>query len=101
MANLEKEMVFEQLKDSSTKRISIIDQIEEMHDDITKIRRKSNLTKAAKDFTSEEESKLLFLQDMIKMAVIRAYNDPELLDKMSSYGQLIKHFDIEVIVRQK
>lgn len=101
MSNMEKELVFETLKDSTTRRTSIIDQVDEKFKDLDKIRKQSNLSKAAKEYIQEEDAKLLFVMDLIKMAVLRAYNDPELFDKMSSYGQLIKNFDVEIIVRQK
>jgi hypothetical protein len=99
---LKKEILFEQVKNSTTKVISLMDVIEEQNKKLSDIRRRSEPSKAAKAYVEEEEQKLLFLQDIIKRALWDAYvNDPNIVNDTFNWQKTLQNFDIEVIAKRK
>jgi hypothetical protein len=99
---LKKEILFEQVKNSTTKVISLMDVIEEQHKKLSDIRRRSEPSKAAKAYVEEEEQKLLFLQDIIKRALWDAYvNDSNIVNDTLNWSKVLQNFEIEVIAKRK
>jgi hypothetical protein len=99
---LKKEILFEQVKNSTTKVISLMDVIEEQNKKLSDIRRRGEPSKAAKAYVEEEEQKLLFLQDIIKRALWDAYvNDPNIVNDTFNWQKVLQNFDIEVIAKRK
>ena len=99
---LKKEILFEQVKNSTTKVISLMDVIEEQHKKLSDIRRRGEPSKAAKAYVEEEEQKLLFLQDIIKRALWDAYvKDPNIVNDTLNWQKTLQNFDIEVIAKRK
>jgi hypothetical protein len=102
---MEHEILVETLKDATTKKIDLLAIIKEQADKVADLTRKEKPTKAAKTYQEEEEQKLLFLQDIIKRAVRTAYLDEEdasdVWQHTDYFGNMMRHFDVEVIVRRK
>jgi hypothetical protein len=99
---LKKEILFEQVKNSTTKVVSLMDVIEEQNKKLSDIRRRGEISKAAKAYVEEEEQKLLFLQDIIKRALWDAYiNDPNIVNDTFNWQKTLQNFDIEVIAKRK
>ena len=99
---LKKEILFEQVKNSTTKVISLMDVIEEQHKKLSDIRTRSEPSKAAKAYVEEEEQKLLFLQDIIKRALWDAYlNDSNIVNDTLNWSKVLQNFEIEVIAKRK
>jgi hypothetical protein len=98
---LKKEILFEQIKNSTTKVISLMDVIEEQHKKLSDIRRRGEPSKAAKAYVEEEEQKLLFLQDIIKRALWDAYKDSNIVNDTLNWQKTFQNFDIEVIAKRK
>jgi hypothetical protein len=100
MTNLNHEILVEQIINPTTKKINLIDIIEDMDRKVLEISRQTKPTKIAKAYAEEEEQKLLFLH-IIKRCVRSAYDDVEAYEKTTHWSTLKKHYDIEVIVKEK
>jgi hypothetical protein len=102
---MEQEILVETLKDATTKKIDLLAIIKEQSDKVADLTKKEKPTKAAKQYQEEEEQKLFFLQDIIKRAVRTVYlNDDdasEVYQQTDYFGTMMRHFDVEVIVRRK
>ena len=102
---LEQEILVETLKDATTKKVNLLQIIKEQSDKVADLTRKERPTKAAKQYQEEEEQKLLFLQDIIKRSVRLAYYEDDdaqdVFTQTDSMGQLMRYFDVEVIVKRK
>lgn len=102
---MEKEILVETLKDATTKKIDLLAIIKEQSDKVADLTRKEKPTKAAITYQQEEEQKLIFLQDIIKRAVRTAYLDEEdvsdVFQHTDYFGTMMRHFEVDVIVRRK
>lgn len=104
---MEHEILVETLINPTTKKIDLLAIIKEQSDKVADLTRKEKPTKAAKQYQEEEEQKLIFLQDIIKRAVRTAYLDleqeeiNEVYQHTDYFGTMMRHFDVEVIVRRK
>jgi hypothetical protein len=102
MSQIDKDILFEQIKDTSVRTVNLNDVLDRLYDSIREIQRRDKPTKNAKAYAEEEETKLLYIQDILKKSIWEAYsNDADIFQKTLNWKQVNDNFEFHVIVRKR